>query len=88
MSLAVAVEESQTVETLVVLRETAETEEETADAHFHQHAPLVGPLGGQSLGHLYHLGGRLWLPLALARWGLRGGLLLRGGRLWGGGGDR
>lgn len=41
MGLAVGVEEGQTVETLVVLREAAEAQEEGPDAHFHQHASLL-----------------------------------------------
>ena len=87
MGLAVAVEEGQAVETLVVLREAAEAEEESADAHFHQHFSLVSALCGQCFGHLDHLSGGLWLPLSLAGRGLSSSLL-RVGRLWRRGWDR
>lgn len=39
--LAVGVEEGQAVETLVVLREAAEAEEQSTDTHVHQHPPLI-----------------------------------------------
>lgn len=85
MGLAVGVEEGQAVQTLVVLREAAEAEEESADTHFHQHSPLLATVGRQRLGHLDHLGGGLRLPLSLTGRGLRGGVLggawlRRGGR--------
>lgn len=41
MALAVGVEEGQTVETLVVLGEAAEAQEEGPHAHFHQRASLL-----------------------------------------------
>lgn len=41
VGLAVGVEEGQTVEALVVLREAAEAQEEDADAHFYQCASLL-----------------------------------------------
>lgn len=78
MRFAVRVEVGQAVETLVVLREAAEAEEESADAHFHQHSPLIRSFCRQGFGHFDHLGGGLGLLLALTDWGLRGGLL-RGG---------
>ena len=81
MGLAVVVEECQAVQTLVVLREAAEAEEERCDAHFHQHSSLVATICGQGLGHLDHLEGGLWLPLPLTGWGLRSSLL-RVGWLW------
>lgn len=87
MGVAVAVEESQAVETLVVLREAAEAEEESADAHVQQHSSLLGTFCRQSFGHLDHLGGRLGLLLPLTGWGLRSGLL-GGGWFWRGGRDR
>lgn len=86
MGLAIGVEEGQAVKTLVVLRETAEAEEESAPAHFHQHSPLVSVFCRQGFGHLYHLRGGLWLPLAFSDWGLRSGVL-RGGLLRRGGWD-
>lgn len=79
MGLAVGVEVGEPVQTLVVLRETAEAQEEGADAHVHQRPPLLAAVRGQRLGHLDHLGRGLRLPLALR--GLRGGLL-GGGQLW------
>lgn len=87
MGLAVGVEEGQAVQTLVVLREAAEAEEESTDAHFHQHPSLVATFCRQRLGHLDHLGGGLRLPLSLAGRSLRSGLL-RMGLLWRGGWDR
>ena len=87
MLLAVGVEEGQAIQTLVMLREAAEAEEEGTDAHFHQHLPLVVAFCGKGLGHLDHLRGELRLPLPLAGWGLRSGLL-RGGWLWRRGWDR
>lgn len=81
MGLAVGVEERQAVETLVVLREAAEAEEESTDAHFHQQSSLVATFCRQGLWHLDHLGGGLWLPLSVTDWGLRSGLL-KGGLLW------
>lgn len=88
MRLAVGVEEGQAVQTLVVLREASEAEEESADAHLQQHLPLVGALGRQRFGHLDHLGGgRLRLPLPLAGRGLWGGLLRGRRRLRRGGRD-
>jgi len=86
MGLAVGVEEGQAVETLVVLREATEAEEESADTHFHQHSPLVAEICGQGLGHLDHLNWGLWLPLSLTGRGLRSSRL-RGGWLWRGGWD-
>lgn len=86
MSLAVGVEESQAVETLVVLREAAEAEEESTVAHFHQHAPLVHAVCRQGFGHLDHLGWGLRFPFNLAARGLRSSLL-GGGRLRRGGRD-
>lgn len=74
MGLAVGVEEGQAVEALVVLREAAEAEEESTDAHLHQHSSLVGTFCRQGLGHLDHLSGGLWLPLPLTDWGLRSAL--------------
>lgn len=87
MGLAVGVEEGQAVETLVVLREAAEAEEESPNTHLHQHPPLVTSLSREGLGHLHHLWWRLWPPLPLTGWSLRGGLV-RGGRLGRGGRDR
>lgn len=87
VGLAVGVEEGQSVETLVVLREAAEAEEERTNAHFYQHSSLVATLCGQGLGHLDHLSGGLWLPLSLTGGGLRSSLL-RGGCLRRGGWDR
>lgn len=78
MGLAVGVEEGQAVEALVVLREAAEAEEESTDAHFHQHSSLVSTVCRQGLGHLDHLSRGLWLPLSLTNWGLRS-TMLRGG---------
>lgn len=47
MGLAVGVEEGQTVETLVVLREAAEAQEEDADTHFYQGASLLNAVRRQ-----------------------------------------
>lgn len=77
MGLAVGVEEGQAVETLVVLREAAEAQEESTDAHFHQHPSLLSTVGRQRFRDLYQLSRGLRLPLALAGWGLRS-CLLRG----------
>ena len=74
MGIAVGVEEGKAVKTLVVLRETAEAEEESANTHFHQHSPLVGAFCRQGFGHLNHLRGGLWLLLTLSGWGLRSGV--------------
>lgn len=86
MGLAVGVEVGEPVQTLVVLREAAEAQEEGTDAHVHQRPPLLAAVRGQRLGHLDHFGGGLRLPLALTGGGLRGSLL-GGGRLWRGGWD-
>lgn len=87
MGLAVGVEEGQAVKALVVLREAAQAQEESADAHLHQHPALLGTVRRQRFGHLDNLGGRLRFPLSLAGRGLRSCLMGRG-RLWRGGRDR
>lgn len=87
MGLAVGVEEGQAVETLIMLREAAKAQEESADTHLHQHPSLLAAVRRQRRGHLHHLSGGLRLPLPFAGQGLRSGLL-RGGRLWRGGWDR
>lgn len=87
MGLAVGVEEGEAVETLVVLREAAKAQEESTDAHLHQHPSLLAAVRRQRRGHLCHLSGGLRLPLPFAGEGLRSGLL-GGRRLWRGGWDR
>lgn len=76
MRLAIGVEVGQSVEALVVLREAAKAEEESADAHLHQQVVLLCPARRQALGHLWKLLRQRWLELALALagWGGRGGL--------------
>lgn len=88
MGFAVAVEEGQAIQTLVVLGEATEAEEEGADTHVHQHPSLVSPLCRKRFRHLDNLDGRLLgLSLTLAGWSLWGRLLGEG-RLWRGGWNR
>lgn len=87
VGLAVGVEEGQTIETLVVLREAAEAQEEAADAHLHQRAPLLNGARRQRFRHLDHLGGGLRLLLALGGRGLRRRLQRRTWKFWRCGGD-
>lgn len=75
MSLAVGIKVGQAIETLVVLREAAEAEDQNADAHLHQHSSLIGCVYRQSFGHFDHLDRGLGLLLALAGCVLTGALL-------------
>lgn len=85
MCLAVGVEVGQSVQALVVLREAAQAEEQSADAQLHKQVALLHPPRRQALRHLRELLRRRRLSPALALAG-RGGRRGLGGLLMGRGG--